>query len=89
MTVWKNTSLIRDASSAFKFQAFRTPRTVLRLNTREAELLRPYFQLELDRAIANFFRRVALKKAGQLSGKVGYPRFKSRKRGIGSDRAVA
>ena len=28
----------------------------------------------------------ALNKAGQLSGKVGYPRFKSRKRGIGSFR---
>ena len=41
---------------------------------------------DLDRAFANFFRRVALKKAGQFSGKVGYPRFKSRKRGIGSFR---
>ena len=41
---------------------------------------------DLDRAFANFFRRVALKKAGQLTGKVGYPRFKSRKRGIGSFR---
>ena len=37
-------------------------------------------------AFANFFRHVALKKAGQLTGKVGYPRFKSRKRGIGSFR---
>ena len=41
---------------------------------------------DLDVAFANFFRRVALKKAGQLTGKVGYPRFKSRKRGIGSFR---
>ncbi len=41
---------------------------------------------DLDRAFAHFFRRVALKKAGQLTGKVGYPRFKSRKRGIGSFR---
>ncbi len=41
---------------------------------------------DLDRAFANFFRRVALKKADQLTGKVGYPRFKSRKRGIGSFR---
>ena len=41
---------------------------------------------DLDGAFAHFFRRVALKKAGQLTGKVGYPRFKSRKRGIGSFR---
>ena len=39
---------------------------------------------DLDGAFAHFFRRVALKKAGQLTGKVGYPRFKSRKRAIGS-----
>ncbi len=44
---------------------------------------------DLDGAFANFFRRVALKKAGQLTGKVGYPRFKSRKRGIGSFRLPA
>ncbi len=36
---------------------------------------------DLDVAFAHFFRRVALKKAGQLTGKVGYPRFKSRKAG--------
>ena len=41
---------------------------------------------DLDVAFAHFFRRVALKKAGQLTGKVGYPRFKSRKRAIGSFR---
>ena len=41
---------------------------------------------DLDGAFAHFFRRVALKKAGQLTGKVGYPRIKSRKRGIGSFR---
>jgi len=41
---------------------------------------------DLDRAYANFFRRVKLKQAGKLSGKVGYPRFKSKKRGVGSFR---
>ena len=30
---------------------------------------------DLDGAFAHFFRRVALKKAGQLTGKVGYPRL--------------
>jgi len=41
---------------------------------------------DLDRAFANFFRRVKQKKAGKLRGKVGYPRFKSRKHGAGSFR---
>ena len=38
---------------------------------------------DLDRAFANFFRRVKLKKTGKLRGKVGYPKFKSRKYGAG------
>jgi putative transposase len=40
----------------------------------------------LDRAFAHFFRRVELKKQGKLKGPVGFPRFKSRKRGLGSFR---
>src|SRR5258707_14542056 len=40
----------------------------------------------LDRAFAGFFRRVQLKKAGKLTGKLGYPQRKSRKRGPGSFR---
>jgi putative transposase len=41
---------------------------------------------DLDSAYANFFRRVKLKKAGKLRCKVGYPKFKSRKHGLGSFR---
>ena len=41
---------------------------------------------DLDRAYANFFRRCELKKQGKLKGKVGFPRFKSRRRGMGSFR---
>ena len=40
----------------------------------------------LDRAFDHFFRRVALKKQGQFKGAVGFPRFKSRKHGLGSFR---
>jgi putative transposase len=39
---------------------------------------------DLDSAYKHFFRRWRLKKAGQYKGKLGYPRFKSKKRGIGS-----
>ena len=41
---------------------------------------------DLDMAFKNFFRRVKLKSTGKLNGKVGFPRFKSRKNGIGSFR---
>ena len=41
---------------------------------------------DLDRAFAHFFRRVGLKQQGKLKGPVGFPRFKSRKAGLGSFR---
>lgn len=40
---------------------------------------------DLDKAFANFFRRVKAKKTGR-NIKAGYPRFKSRKHGLGSFR---
>jgi putative transposase len=40
----------------------------------------------LDKAFLNFFRHVALKKAGTFTGKVGFPKFKSKKCGLGSFR---
>jgi putative transposase len=40
----------------------------------------------LDNAFSHFFRRCQLKKEGKLRGKVGYPQFKSKKRGLGSFR---
>lgn len=40
----------------------------------------------LDTAFANFFRRVQLTKEGTWKGKVGFPRFKSKKYGLGSFR---
>jgi putative transposase len=40
----------------------------------------------LERAFDGFFRRVKLKQYGKLKGKLGYPRRKSKKRGLGSFR---
>ena len=40
----------------------------------------------LDAAFTNFFRRCALKKQGKWKGKLGYPRFKTKKTGLGSFR---
>ena len=40
----------------------------------------------LDAAFDGFFRRASLKRMGKHRGKAGYPRFKSKKRGLGSFR---
>jgi putative transposase len=41
---------------------------------------------DLDNAYKHFFRRLALKKEGKLKGKVGFPVFKKKSKGIGSFR---
>lgn len=41
---------------------------------------------DLDRAYANFFRRLELKKQGRWKGKLGFPKFKKKSKGIGSFR---
>jgi putative transposase len=40
----------------------------------------------VDKAYDNFFRKVKLKKQGKFKGKVGFPKFKKKSRGIGSFR---
>jgi putative transposase len=40
----------------------------------------------LDAAFTHFFRRCTLKKQGKWNGKLGYPQFKTRKKGLGSFR---
>jgi len=43
------------------FVTFTTPTTILKLDKKEAELLRPYFQSEMDRAIATYEKKYKLK----------------------------
>jgi len=38
---------------------------------------------DLDAAFSNFFHRVQLKKEGKWKGKLGYPRLKTKKQGVG------
>lgn len=40
----------------------------------------------LDNAFTHVYRRAKLKQQGKWRGKVGYPRFKTKKRGLGSFR---
>ena len=41
---------------------------------------------DVDKAYDNFFRKVKLKKQGKYKGKLGFPKFKSKKKAIGSFR---
>src|SRR5712691_9436288 len=41
---------------------------------------------DLDNAFRHFFRKCRLKKEGKWKGRLGYPRFKSKKKGLGSFR---
>src|SRR2546421_4393769 len=41
---------------------------------------------DLDNAFSHFFRRCQMKKEGKWKGKAGYPRFKTKRKGLGSFR---
>ena len=43
------------------FVTFKTTDTILKLHKKEAELLRPYFEAELERAIATYEKKYKLK----------------------------
>ena len=43
------------------FETFTTPTTILTLNKKEADLLRPYFQSEMERAMATYEKKYRLK----------------------------
>jgi tetratricopeptide (TPR) repeat protein len=43
------------------YETYKTPTTILRLHKKEANLLRPYFQAELDRAIATYEKKYKFK----------------------------
>jgi len=55
----KNTLKLLDTYK--NYETFKTPTTVLRLEKKEAPLLRPYFQSELDRAIATYEKKYHFK----------------------------
>lgn len=52
---------LRLIDSYKSFQTFKTPATVVKLNKKEAEVLRPYIETELKRAIATFEKKYQLK----------------------------
>jgi tetratricopeptide (TPR) repeat protein len=54
------------------FVTYKTPNTVLRLHKKEAELLRPYFESEMERNIADYSEKYQMKLKGPVQVEV-YP----------------
>src|SRR5260370_26914225 len=63
---------LRLLDSYKNFVTFKTNTTILRLNKKEADLLRPYFESELRRAIATYEEKYKTKLPGPVQVEV-YP----------------
>jgi len=67
----RNTLKLLDSIDK-RVETFTTPTTVLKLDKKESALLRPYFQAELDRAMATYEKRYKFKIAQPVQLEV-YP----------------
>ena len=63
---------LRLLDSYKDYVTFKTPTTILRLHKKEATLMRPYFQSELDRALATYEKKYKYKLAKPVQLEV-YP----------------
>ncbi len=63
---------LRLLDSYKNYKTFKTSKTVLRLHSKEAELLRPYFESELERAIATYEKKYKMTLNGPVQLEV-YP----------------
>jgi tetratricopeptide (TPR) repeat protein len=81
-TETKNTLMLMDKYK--DYDTFRTPTTVLKLGKKESALLRPYFQSELDRAIATYEKKYKYKLPGPVQVEVypNHPDFEVRTMGM-------
>jgi tetratricopeptide (TPR) repeat protein len=78
----KNTLTLMDSYK--KYDTFRTPTTILKMGKKESALLRPYFQAELDRALATYEKKYKFKLPGpvQLEVYPDHPDFEVRTMGM-------
>lgn len=63
---------LRLLDSYKNFNTYKTAHTILRLHKKEAELLRPYFEPELERVIATYEKKYQMKLKGPVQLEV-YP----------------
>jgi len=66
----KNSLVLMDSYN--KFETFETPTTALRLNKKEADVLRPYFEEEMKRAMATYEKKYKYVLKGPVQVEV-YP----------------
>jgi len=78
----KNTLKLMDKYK--DYDTFRTPTTVLKLGKKESALLRPYFQAELDKALATYEKKYKYKLPGPVQVEVypNHPDFEVRTMGM-------
>jgi len=78
----KNTLKLMDKYK--DYDTFRTPTTILRLGKKESALLRPYFQEQLDQALATYEKKYKFKLPGpvQLEVYPNHPDFEVRTMGM-------
>jgi tetratricopeptide (TPR) repeat protein len=72
---WKNAATVnslRLLDSYKNYNTYRTPTTVLRLHKKEDEVLRIYFQAEMERALATFEKKYKMKLGAPVQVEV-YP----------------
>lgn len=63
---------LRLMDSYKNFVTYKTPATILRLHRKEAELLHPYFEAELQRALSTYEKKYGIKLNGPVQVEV-YP----------------
>lgn len=66
----KNSLTLLDSYK--NFVTYKTPTTILRLHKKEAELLRPYFEAEMERDITDYNKKYQMKLNGPVQVEV-YP----------------
>jgi len=78
----RNTLVLMDSYK--NYVTFRNGRTILRLEKKEAEVLRPYFQEELDRALRTYDQKykVKLDRPVQVEVYPNHPDFEVRTLGL-------
>lgn len=72
---WKNAATVnslRLLDSYKNFNTYKTPATILRLHKKEDQVLKIYFQAEMDRAIATFEKKYKMKLGAPVQVEV-YP----------------
>lgn len=80
--VVRNTLVLMDSYK--NYVTFKTDRTILRLEKKEAEVLRPYFQEELERALRTYDQKYKIKldRPVQLEVYPNHPDFEVRTLGL-------